>query len=81
MPILNSATHPSTQRYIAMSTSLLIEGCVIGLFVIADGIWVVLTPPYGDEPQGYAIIAIGIFIMFLTYELVRRKEELQEESG
>ncbi len=49
-----------------MSTSLSIEGCVIGLFVIADGIWVVLTPPYGDEPQGYAIIAIGIFILLLT---------------
>ena len=48
-----------------MSTSLLIEGCVIGLFVIADGIWVVVTPPYGDEPQGYAIIAIGIFILLL----------------
>ena len=46
-----------------MSTSLFIEGCVIGLFVIADGVWVVLTPPYGDEPQGYALIAIGIFIL------------------
>ena len=64
-----------------MFPSILIQGCIIGLFVIADGIWVVLTPPYGDEPQGYAIIAIGIFILILTYELVRRKEELGEESG
>ena len=61
-----------------MSTSLSIEGCVIGLFVIADGIWVVVTPPYGDEPQGYAIIAIGIFILLLT--LHHQQKEGQPED-
>jgi hypothetical protein len=58
-----------------MPDSLLIEGGILGLFVILDGIWIVGSPPYGDEPQGYAIIAIGIFILLFTYELVRRKEE------
>jgi len=38
----------------------------LGLFVIANGIWVAYMPPYGDEPVGYAIIAIGIFIPFIT---------------
>jgi len=59
----------------------LIEGSIIGSFVILDGIWVVWNPPYGDEPQGYAIIAIGIFILILTYELVRREAQLREEGA
>jgi hypothetical protein len=49
-----------------MTSALWIEGCVIGLFVIANGIYVVAFPPVNDEPQGYAIIAIGIFIILIT---------------
>ena len=61
-----------------MPDSLLIQGGIIGSFVILDGAWVVIAPPYGDEPQGYAIMAIGIFILLLTYGLVRRRAELGE---
>lgn len=57
-----------------MPDSLLIEGGILGIFVVLDGIWVVGFPPYGDEPQGYAIIAIGVFILLFTYEFVRRNE-------
>jgi len=64
-----------------MVDSMLIEGGIIGSFVILDGIWVAIAPPYGDEPQGYAIVAIGIFILLLTYELVRRNARLQEECA
>jgi hypothetical protein len=64
-----------------MVDSMLIEGGIIGSFVILDGIWVAIAPPYGDEPQGYAIVAIGIFILLLTYELVRRNARLQEERA
>ncbi len=60
---------------------MFIEGGIIGLFVILDGIWVVVTPPYGDEPQGYAIIAIGLFILICTYELVCRNTRAREENG
>jgi len=66
---------------ISMVDSMLIEGGIIGSFVILDGIWVAIAPPYGDEPQGYAIVAIGIFILLLTYELVRRNARLQEECA
>ena len=68
-------------RTIIMADSLLIEGGIIGSFVILNGIWVTFAPPYGDEPQGYAIIAIGIFILLLTYELVRRNAQQREECG
>ena len=64
-----------------MPDSLSIEGIIIGLFVIIDGIWVVASPPYGDEPQGYAIIAIGLFILICTYELVRRNKSTPEEGA
>jgi hypothetical protein len=41
-------------------------GILIGLFVIANGVWTTMMPPYGDEPTGYAIIAVGIFIPIIT---------------
>ncbi|MFA4825509.1 MAG: hypothetical protein WC593_10190 [Methanoregula sp.] len=56
-----------------MVRALTIEGCIIGLFVIANGIYVVAFPPLNDEPQGYAIIAIGIFIILATLHLNRIK--------
>jgi hypothetical protein len=43
-----------------------IIGFFIGLFVIINGIWVVATPPFGDEPQGYVIIVVGIIIPVLV---------------
>jgi len=54
-----------------MVRALTIEGCIIGLFVIANGIYVVAFPPINDEPQGYAIIAIGIFIILVSYHFNR----------
>jgi hypothetical protein len=54
-----------------MVRALTIEGYIIGLFVIANGIYVVAFPPVNDEPQGYAIIAIGIFIILITLHLTR----------
>ena len=52
-----------------MVRALTIEGIIISLFVIANGIYVVAFPPVSDEPQGYAIIAIGIFILIVTIHL------------
>jgi hypothetical protein len=43
-----------------------IIGFFIGLFVIVNGIWVILTPPFSDEPLGYIIIAVGIIIPILV---------------
>jgi hypothetical protein len=54
-----------------MPSAFLIEGCITGLFVIANGIYVIVYPPFGDEPQGYAILAIGIFILLATLRLDR----------
>jgi len=50
-----------------------IEGGIIGLFVILDGLYIVAFPPVNDEPQGYAIIAIGIFILLATVHLSRKQ--------
>lgn len=45
---------------------------VLGLFVIVDSIWVVLMPPYGDEMQGCALTAIGLFIILFVFYLAQR---------
>ena len=60
--------------------TLTIEGYVIGLFVFLNGIYVVQFPPGGDEPQGYAIIAIGIFIILATRHIVASMDESEECS-
>jgi hypothetical protein len=50
----------------------------IGLFVIANGIYVVYMPPFGDEPVGYAIIAVGIFIPIITLYVAKHSEHEYE---
>ena len=61
-----------------MLRALANEGCILRLFVISNGIYVILFPPSGDETQGYAIIAIGIFIIFATLHLDRIMEKNNE---
>jgi len=51
-----------------------ITGYFIGLFVIVHGIWVVLTPPFGDGPQGYVITVVGIIIPILVWYVAQVDE-------
>jgi hypothetical protein len=46
----------------------------IALFVIVNGIWVALMPPLGDEPVGFAIVAVGIFIPIITLHVAKLDE-------
>lgn len=57
-----------------METILKVICFFIGLFVIANGVWVVYMPPYGDEPVGLVIIAVGIFIPVLTLMVAKMTE-------
>ncbi len=61
-----------------MVRAILVEGVVIGILVILDGIYVVLFPPYGDEVQGYGIIMIGIFVILAAVHLGRMDENYGE---
>jgi len=58
-----------------MTSALMVEGWIIGLFVIANGIYVVAFPPVNDEPQGYAISAIGLFIILVSWHLGRQPRD------
>jgi len=58
--------------------ALTIEGCIIGLFVIFDGIYIIAYPPAGDEPQAYAIIAIGVFIILAAQYFDKTMEKNEE---
>jgi hypothetical protein len=57
-----------------METIIKVISFFIALFVITNGIWVVYMPPYGDEPVGCAIIAIGIFIPIITHYVAKLEE-------
>jgi hypothetical protein len=46
---------------------------ILVLFVTGTAIWTILTPPVGDEMQAYALVAIGIFMGIIGYEIARRK--------
>ena len=45
---------------------------LLALFVMADGIWVLVAPPTGDEMQAYALVAIGIFMLAIGYHIAQR---------
>jgi hypothetical protein len=57
-----------------MEALLKVLSFFIALFVIANGVYVYFMPPTGDEPQGLAIIAIGIFIPILVLFIARIEE-------
>jgi hypothetical protein len=57
-----------------METIIKVISVFLGLFVIANGVGVVYYPPYGDEPLGMVIIAIGIFIPILTLIVAKMTE-------
>jgi hypothetical protein len=67
--------HPYRERRKFMETIAKVMGVLIGFFVIANGIWTVMMPPFGDEPQGYAIIAVGIFIPLITFYVARLDDQ------
>jgi len=45
--------------------------------VIANGVYVFFMPPAGDEPQGLALIAIGIFIPVLVLFMAKIEERYE----
>jgi hypothetical protein len=57
-----------------METILKVISVFIGVFVVANGVWVVYMPPFGDEPVGLAIIAVGIFIPVITLWVAKISE-------
>jgi hypothetical protein len=57
-----------------METIVKIISFFLAFFVIANGIWVAYMPPYGDEPIGFAIIAVGIFIPIITLHVASLSE-------
>jgi len=57
-----------------METILKVISFFVGLFVIANGVWVVYMPPFGDEPVGLAIVAVGILIPAITLFVAKSNE-------
>jgi hypothetical protein len=49
-----------------MQIILRILSIFIGLFIMVTGIWFIQTPPFGDEPLAYVIVAVGMIIPILV---------------
>jgi len=47
---------------------------ILGLCVIIASIWVLVTPPVGDDAQGIALMAIGFFMLALVYYIMRQEQ-------
>lgn len=47
----------------------------IGLFIIANGVWLILTPPFGDEPFAGIIIVSGIVIPLLVHYVAQTDDQ------
>jgi hypothetical protein len=45
---------------------------LLALFVIVDGLWVLVAPPAGDEFQAYGLVVIGIFMLLVGYHIPKR---------
>jgi len=60
-----------------MQAILKVLSFFIGFFVIANGLYIVLMPPFGDEPQGYVIIAVGIVIPIITLFVSRMDDRAE----
>ena len=54
-----------------MEAILKVISCLLAVYIIANGVWVVHMPPTGDEPLGYLIIAAGVVLPVLTFCIAR----------
>jgi hypothetical protein len=63
--------NPEMNKHTVFVTGLVL----LAIFVIGAAIWVIVYPPLQDEMQAYALVAIGIFMLIIGYELSKRKPE------
>ncbi len=61
-----------------MEAILKILSFFIALFVIVNGVYVAIMPPGGDEPQGIAIIAVGLFIIIAVVWISRMQDSSRD---
>jgi len=61
-----------------MEAILKVISCLLAVYIIANGVWVIRMPPSGDEPLGYLIIAAGIFLPLLTFCVARLNAGLSD---
>lgn len=62
-----------------METDSLVKygSIILALCVIVASIWVLVTPPAGDDAQGIALMAIGFFMLAVVYYIMRLEKKNQ----
>lgn len=60
-----------------MDTDTLVKtgSVLLALCVIVASVWVLLTPPAGDDFQAIALMAIGFFMLLVVYSIMRLEQK------
>jgi hypothetical protein len=60
-----------------METDSLVKygSIILALCVIVASIWVLVTPPVGDEAQGVALMVIGLFMLAVVYYIMQLEKK------
>ena len=63
-----------------METDSLVKigSILLGICVIVASVWVLLTPPAGDDVQGIALMAIGFFMLAVVYYIMRLERKSKQ---
>ena len=63
-----------------MEAILKVISFFIALFMVVNGVYVMYMPPTGDEPQGLAIIAMGVFVFIAVTWISRLQDQFKPQS-
>jgi len=60
-----------------MEAILKVISFFIALFMVVNGVYVMGMPPTGDEPQGLAIIVMGVFVFIAVMWISRLQDRFK----
>lgn len=63
-----------------METNSLVRtgSIILALCVIVASVWVLLTPPAGDDFQAIALMAIGFFMLLVVHSIMRLEKKCRQ---
>lgn len=66
-----------TEWSTSMEAILKVISVFIALFMVVNGVYVMYMPPIGDEPQGLAIIVMGVFVFIAVMWIARLQDRFK----
>jgi hypothetical protein len=79
-PYNSSSSVLRTNWSMSMEAILKVISFFIALFMIVNGVYVMYMPPTGDEPQGLAIIVMGVFVFIVVMWISQLQDAFKPQS-